>query len=178
MTLRPLIILDLDETLIHSTVSRSRVPHPDFVIDGLHVKIRPHALDLLKVCFDHFDVGVWTSSAWDYAQVVVKGVFPKAYAERLKFVWAREHCIREFDEVLKEELWAKHLSRVEQEIGYGQDWVYLIDDSPEKFRGTPGKIIRVKPFFGDEGDIELLELAGYLARVAQSAPQEQKYGRR
>ncbi|GEM45992.1 HAD family hydrolase [Deinococcus cellulosilyticus] len=178
MTHRPLIILDLDETLIHSTVSRSRVPNPDFLIDDLRVKIRPHTLDILKVCFDHFDVGVWTSSAWDYAEAVLKAVFPKKYSEQIKFLWSREHCIREFDEVLKEHLWAKHLGRIEQEVGYLQERVWLIDDSPEKFRGTPGKIIRVKPFFGDEDDIELLELAGYLGRLGMAPQPEQKYGRR
>ncbi|GGJ41118.1 HAD family hydrolase [Deinococcus roseus] len=178
MTTRPLIILDLDETLIHSTVSMSRVPKPDFLIDNLRVKVRPHTFDLLKVCFDHYDVGVWTSSAWDYAEAILKAVFPKKQAEQIKFLWSREHCIREFDEVLKEHLWAKHLSRVEKEIGYPQDKVWLIDDSPEKFRGTPGKIIRVKPFFGDESDIELLELAGYLGRLGQTVQPEQKYGRR
>lgn len=179
MTQRPLIILDLDETLLHSTVSMSRVPNPDFKIDTLRVKIRPHTMDLLKVCHDHFDVGVWTSSAWEYAEAILKHVFPRPYAEAVKFLWSREHCVREYDEVLKEELWAKHLSRIENEVGYSQDSVWLIDDSPEKFRGTPGKIFRVKPFFGDENDIELLELAGYLGRLGASGPPEQqKYGRR
>ena len=90
---RKLLILHLDETLIHAT----REPWSarcDFRAGEYYVFRRPHLDDFLAFCFERFDVAVWTSSTRDYAGIVVPEIFGEP--ERLRFVWSRERCTRQF----------------------------------------------------------------------------------
>ncbi|GGJ41129.1 HAD family hydrolase [Deinococcus roseus] len=157
---RMLLVLDLDETLMHA--SRSKEAASDFQMWEYRVKIRPHLQALLETAFEHFDVGVWTSSSSDYAWIAVQHLF--ADPTKLKFIWARERCTYGWDEEVQEFVWAKRLYKVKR-LGYCLERTLVIDDSPEKFRTAYGNLIRVVPFYGAADDQELIRLRCYLLKI-------------
>ncbi|WP_034345678.1 HAD family hydrolase [Deinococcus misasensis] len=155
-----LLILDLDETLMHA--SQGLQGEPDFNMWDYQVKVRPHLQRFLEVAFEHFDVAVWSSSSADYAALAVEHLFPEP--AKLKFLWARERCTYCWDAEVQDFVWAKRLYKVKR-LGYGLERVLVIDDSPEKFRTAYGNLIRVSPFYGDPHDQELIRLACYLEKI-------------
>jgi NLI interacting factor-like phosphatase len=84
-----LLILDLDETLIHATETPLVQPS-DFSVYTYHVYKRPYLDTFLTTCLDWFDVAVWTSSGAEYATEVVNTIFPEPQA--LAFVWTSDRC--------------------------------------------------------------------------------------
>lgn len=89
MSEKILVILDLDETLIHATDK----PHDDtWDFQVFHYKVykRPYLQEFLLGLKEHFDVAVWSSASDDYVDLIVKEIFPEDYT--LKFVWGRSRC--------------------------------------------------------------------------------------
>ena len=76
---KPLLILDLDETLIYS------VDKKNYLIDGYDLKIdneyftkkRPYVDDFVKSMSVHYELAVWTAATEDYAQIIVNELFSK-----------------------------------------------------------------------------------------------------
>src|ERR1700761_9237565 len=89
MDTRHLLILDLDETLVHAT----RVPlqrDPDALIPPYVLYLRPGVEAFLKPLGECYRLAIWTSSSPMYARVVSEILFPDP--EVLEFVWARDRC--------------------------------------------------------------------------------------
>ena len=61
-----LLILDLDETLIHAT-EKPLENKADFRTKLYHVYKRPYVEMFLEFCQEHFLVGVWTTAGTDFA---------------------------------------------------------------------------------------------------------------
>ena len=68
-----LLILDLDETLIHSIFDNSKAD-VTFTIKGdqFRFNIRPHCLKFLERMSKHFNIYVFTASTQDYAEPIVE----------------------------------------------------------------------------------------------------------
>ncbi|MBL8484310.1 MAG: HAD family hydrolase [Rhodocyclaceae bacterium] len=161
MSERALLILDLDETLMHA--SMHGLPRAaDFRIGPYGALKRPHVAEFIEYCLEHYTLAVWTSSSDTYAQCAVEALFPAA--ARLAFLWARDHCAMELRMDGLEVAWIKNLQQVEQ-LGYGLDRVIAVDDSPEKYCYQPENLLPCKAFYGDSQDRELLDLTHYLERV-------------
>jgi hypothetical protein len=92
--MRPLLILDLDETLVWATEAAPR-GGCDFRVLRYHVTRRPHLGTFLESVFEWFDVAVWTSSSDGYAQAVTAEVFGDV--SRLQFLWSASRCTQRFD---------------------------------------------------------------------------------
>ena len=162
-TIRPLLILDLDETLIHA----SEVPldqTPDFVIAPYMLYRRPGVAVFLERMARHYELAVWTSSSPAYARRVTDQLFDDP--ERLAFVWASDRCTPRRD--LESDTWcqSKPLHKVGRR-GYDLRRVLVVDDSPEKHTRNYGNLVRVRPFEGDPADDELPLLASYLEQLAR-----------
>jgi TFIIF-interacting CTD phosphatase-like protein len=150
---RKLLILDLDETLIHAAETPlTRLP--DFSIYNYHIYQRPYLDTFLLTCLDWFDVAVWTSSGSEYATQVVAAIFPDPQA--LKFVWTSDRCSivynYHFDYIdghYPQYYSCKPLKKVKRR-GYDLASVIAIDDTPKKWEKSYGNLIAVKPFEGDE----------------------------
>ncbi len=153
-----LLILDLDETLIHATTAPLRKP-PDFVFDEFLIYRRPHLDRFLAFAEEHFSVAVWTSSSPDYAAEIVRNIFPAP--DRLEFLWARDRCTPRWDWSVGEVDWLKPLQKVKR-LGIPLEEMIAVDDSPEKYIRNYGNLVRVAPFVGDTDDDELLRLERYL----------------
>jgi TFIIF-interacting CTD phosphatase-like protein len=154
-----LLILDLDETLIHATTEpRDRIA--DFHVGEYAVYRRPGVAAFLDFALSHFEIAVWTSSTMSYAVDVVAGIFPDPTV--LKFMWARERCVHRRDLETGETVWIKDLKKVKR-FGYPLEQVLIVDDSAEKLTRNYGNHIGIRPFEGAPDDDELRLLASYLA---------------
>ncbi len=153
-----LLVLDLDETLLYSTVTRL-AGIPDALVGEYYVYFRPGLADFLEYATRNFRVAVWTSSSPSYATGIVPRVFPETM--HLEFVWTRDQCTRGINRQSKETSWSKDLRKVNA-AGFSIATTVLIDDQA----GAPGDAaanhIQVIPFTGQTNDTELALLAAYL----------------
>jgi TFIIF-interacting CTD phosphatase-like protein len=155
---RQLLILDIDETLLHAAEQPLSAP-PDYRVGPYHVYKRPHVDRFLRVADSLFDIAVWTSSGEDYAVGAIAplwdGISPP------KFVWSRQRCTRKCDHEKQVEHWVKDLKKVAR-LGYPLERVLVIDDSPEKLQRHFGNLIRISPFEGDPSDTDLARAIPFL----------------
>lgn len=63
MLAKKTIMLDLDETLIHSEQDQNK-------LGTFLIKVRPYALDFVKELKRHFNVGIFTASDRRYSEQV------------------------------------------------------------------------------------------------------------
>lgn len=157
---RPLLILDLDETLIHGSERPLAAKH-DFRCVSFYIYERPFVREFIEACARLYKLAVWTSSSGDYAQCIRSAVF----GERpLEFLWARDRCTRRFDAEAQEHYWAKDLKKVRR-AGYDLGRVLVVDDTAKKLERNHSNIVVVSEFEGDPNDRELLALAEYLREL-------------
>jgi RNA polymerase II subunit A small phosphatase-like protein len=159
---KPLLILDLDETLVHaSEVPLARAP--DFVVASYALYLRPGVAAFLDHVAQHYALAVWTSSSPLYARAVVDHVF--ADPTSLAFVWASDRCTLRRD--LERDTWdqTKPLRKLRRR-GYDLRRVLVVDDSPEKHTRNYVNLVIVRPFEGDPADDELASLSRYLEQLA------------
>jgi carboxy-terminal domain RNA polymerase II polypeptide A small phosphatase len=159
---RPLLILDLDETLVHAReVPLPRAP--DFIVAPYSLYLRPGVRAFLAHASRHYELAVWTSSSPAYARAVTNVLF--GTGDEPAFVWASDRCTLRRD--VESDVWcqSKPLHKVRRR-GYDLRRVLVIDDSPEKHTRNYGNLIAVRPFEGDPDDDELLLLSAYLERLS------------
>lgn len=157
-----LLILDLDETLVHATLQQLRWP-PSFTVDEYFVHVRPGFDAFIDAVARDYTLAVWTSSSAAYALPVVQQLFGAA-RDRLRFVWTRERCVRRFNSDTLEFYRVKDLKKVKR-LGYELSSILLVDDSPEKAERNYGNHVHVTPFTGDPADTGLESLTIYLTHL-------------
>lgn len=162
MSLPMLLILDLDETLVHAT----RELPGDLVIEGYFLHTRPGLDTFLDYALDTFDVGVWTSAGRGYASQVLEHILPDPGA--LAFFYAHEQCTRRYDPELQTSYWIKNLDRLKRR-GHRLEQTLMVDDSPRKLERHYGNLIRIRGWEGDPADRELERLRLYLEEL-RAAP--------
>ncbi len=155
--LRHLLILDLDETLVHGTEAQLSYP-PDFHAGAFSVYKRPHLDLFVATVRDWFDLAVWTNSSRNYAEVVVAHVFPST---SLRFFWSGDRTTMRYDSELQTRHTVKDLKKVRR-AGFDLKRVLMVDDTPGNLRRHYGNHIRVSEFTGDAADAELRELLPFL----------------
>lgn len=155
-----LLILDLDETLIHAS-EKQLSRESDFIVGNKYfVHKRPFVGNFLTWAFDNFQVAVWTSATDDYAAEIIENVF-SGFQNKLSFVWSRERCTPSLDFESRETFWEKKLTKLGRR-GYKLENVIVVDDSPQMWRSSYGNLVTVKPYFGETEDDELEKLILYL----------------
>ena len=162
---RHLLILDLDETLIHS-VEKPLEREPDFHVADYSVYRRPHLAEFLAAASGWFDLAVWSSASQRYVDAIVDRVFTDRGA--LRFVWANDRCTRYLDDDTVQHFWLKNLTLVGS-TGYEMDRILIVDDSAEKLKDNLTNHILVRPYEGAPGDRELADLIPFLAVLKDAA---------
>lgn len=159
---RPLLILDLDETLVHARTKL--LSHaPDSSIAPYVLYRRPGLDAFLQQVAAHYRLAVWTSSSPAYAQAVVSHVFEAP--QQLVVVWASDRYTLRRDMELDTWAQTKPLRKLHRR-GYELRHVLVIDDSPEKHTHNYGNLVMVQAFEGDPADDELPRLARYMEQLA------------
>ena len=156
-----LLILDLDETLIHAMEEPLGHDH-DFAVGPYVVYRRPHLAEFLAACSTCFRLAIWSSASDDYVRDVVGQIVPPEI--ELAFAWGRSRCVRRLDPESYETDYLKDLKKVRR-LGYDLRRVLIIDDTPRKVRRHYGNAVYVPPFTGSPGDRMLPRLAGYLSSL-------------
>ena len=160
-SIKKLLILDIDETLIYATAA-SLPRQADFLVGQYHIYKRPFLNVFLKNCLDWFEVAVWTSSTPSYAIAIVSEIFENP--KTLSFVWASDRCTVAYDHERFEYYNRKNLKKVKRK-GYRLESIIAVDDTPQKWERSYGNLVRVNPFEGEETDDELKYLLLYLDRL-------------
>jgi len=163
----PTLVLDLDETLVHSSVAP--MPSPDYEfpveLDGslftVYCKKRPHCDAFLAACRAMgWEMCVFTASKRVYADQVLDRLDPSGAllggrSQRL----FREHCIGYGGNFLK------HLGVLQRDLAR----TVIVDNSPSAFALQTENGIPIESWFEDANDMELHKLQALLATLV-SAP--------
>jgi RNA polymerase II subunit A small phosphatase-like protein len=164
-----LLVLDLDEILIHASGERIS-DNFDFQVYRYFIYKRPGLDAFLKFCAQYFRVAIWSSASDDYVKAVVEQILPPEMG--LEFVWGRSRCtpflLPQYDEQGFYNLdfsskyeFAKRLKKLTRR-GFNFQKVLIVDDTPQKVLHNYGNAIYTKPYYGDPDDNELATLANYL----------------
>eukprot|EP01117_Protostelium_nocturnum_P020031 TRINITY_DN883_c0_g1_i1.p1 TRINITY_DN883_c0_g1~~TRINITY_DN883_c0_g1_i1.p1 ORF type:complete len:285 (+),score=76.60 TRINITY_DN883_c0_g1_i1:96-950(+) len=153
------LILDLDETLVHS--SFKPIPNPDFVVpieieDQVHnifVVKRPGVETFMKEVGKHYEVVVFTAGVSKYANAVLDLLdIHKVVTGRL----FREHC------TVYRGNYVKDLNRVGRELKS----CIIVDNSPASYLFHTENAVPVESWFDDENDRELLTLIPFFEKLS------------
>jgi RNA polymerase II subunit A small phosphatase-like protein len=165
---RLLLILDLDETLIHASPNALDRP-ADFQLFNYHVYTRPYLKDFLHECNQFFRLAVWSSASDDYVEEMVKRIIPPEI--NLEFVWGRTRCtyctkLSAYDadvyvDYYSHYQYVKILKKVKKR-GFALERVLIVDDTPSKAGRNYGNAIYPAEYLGEPEDQELLLLLTYL----------------
>ncbi|SNR68739.1 HAD family hydrolase [Hymenobacter mucosus] len=158
---RLLLVLDLDETLLHA----SPTPlgrEPDMRFEEYFVYKRPMVEAFLAEAVALFDVAVWSSADDTYVQDMVRQLAPTV---PFAFVWGRSRCTYRHNLELDTYCWEKQLQKLRKK-GYSLDRVLIVDDTSEKSRTNYGNAVHIPPFEGQEEDKVLAQLLTYLRPFA------------
>jgi RNA polymerase II subunit A small phosphatase-like protein len=158
---RPLLILDLDETLIYGSETRLD-RDADFLVGPFHVYKRP-GLDAFLSTVNHFyDLAIWSSASGDYVQGIASTL--RQNVTEWIFVWSRSRCVQRMHPETFETIPIKDLKKVAR-IGYPLERILIVDDTHEKVCRNYGNAIYVSEFLGSNADDELPQLARFLVHL-------------
>eukprot|EP00897_Mesotaenium_endlicherianum_P006496 jgi/Mesen1/5875/ME000299S04996 len=155
---RKTLVLDLDETLVHS--SFKPIPNPDYIvrveIDGrvtdVHVLKRPGVDEFLRAMAALFEIVVFTASLSKYADPLLDLLDREGTIAHRLF---RESCFH------SDGAYVKDLSV----LGRDLKSTLIVDNSPCSYIFHPENAIPISSYIDDPSDIELVELIPYLQAV-------------
>lgn len=158
---RKCLVLDLDETLLHS--SFKPIPNPDFIIpveieDQVHkvyVLKRPGVDRFLQRMGEIYEIVVFTASLSKYADPVLDLLDIHRSVHLRLF---RESCTNYKGNFVKD------LSRLGREIKH----TMIIDNSPSSFLFHPENAILCETWYDDQSDTELLDLIPLLEALTKA----------
>ena len=156
---RKCLVLDLDETLVHS--SFKMIQNADFIvpveIDGtvhnVYVIKRPGVDEFMRQMGEIYEVVVFTASLSKYADPVLDMLDIHHSVRHRLF---RESCYNHKGNYVKD------LSQLGRDIG---DTI-IIDNSPASYIFHPNNAVPISSWFNDPHDTELTDLCPFLADLA------------
>lgn len=158
---RPLLILDLDETLWHGVQS----------LAGVTFALRPHLREFLESVSEVYDLAVWSSATLDWMEAGFKVIQQETGFDlpaRSFFVWDRSRCTLKRTEEGEYE-WRKPARKLRARWvreKYPRERILAVDDTPAKWACGYGHLVRVSEWMGDAQDDELSKLSAYLVSIA------------
>lgn len=167
------IVIDLDETLLYSTMRAVEKKKPDYQYGDLLGYHRPGATEFLRYCRAQFEfLIVFTAGAPNYASAMVESL-QKRSGIRFDFVFDRRACVEETENTAFREYfnrYVKHLvalknSMLPKEIAERIDWddTLLIDDLAHNARENLQQALMIPKF--SRRTTESLDSDDWLARL-------------
>ena len=160
---KKLILLDLDETLIHSefdlnaqnlniyeTIIRFKDNSDEYHKIGIFV--RNGTQKFLSVLNNYFNIGIFTASDKDYADAIINYLDPNKNI--IKFCLYRNNCVNVNDLIN-----IKYL-KIIKDIDLKK--IVLVDNNIYSFSAELSNGILINSFYGDKNDIELFNVLEYL----------------
>ena len=155
------IVLDIDETLIHTKMTERPCEHC-FSIEKTkyYVMYRPHLAEFINYIFSNFEtVNIWTAATYDYAKNIISKILhtlliDKTQLTRLKFFNTRQQVSVDGTKKLTKLFntdFAKSLNILETNT-------IMIDDKPSVFNYNTGNGFIIPAWTGKKSDKFLLKL--------------------
>jgi len=154
---RPILALDLDETLVHVT----QLPrnNSEFSIRvgrrRFHVQVRPGAVETLCLLQRHYDLFIFTASNKDYADKIIDHAFPFIPTSHRLYA---DSCVPMSGYRVKD-------LRL---LGYPRRQVVMIDDLFGSAMLQPQNVVVVPPWLGDTDDIVFESILPVLAAASSA----------
>lgn len=168
-SIKKLLVLDLDETLVHTDYSYSDYPSVKHInFETYHFKInniyftsqvRPYIFDFLTNVSRYYDIAVFTSSKQCYADTILDAIDPenKWFTKR----YYHHNCTVLSDDVPP----IKDLDILNRKLKH----VVLVDDNITVYQKHIPNLIQIQEWTGhNQYDLELLDLCLILETVAFS----------
>ena len=155
------LILDLDETLVHSSPSpfdkNDMVLEVEFdgILYNIYVLIRPGAENFIKKMSKFFEVVIFTASISKYASPLLDKLDKE---NKIKYRLYREHC------TFLNGIYIKELKRLNRDL---KDLI-IVDNSPLAFAFDSENGLPIKSWYDDKNDNEfeyISILLEFLAKV-------------
>lgn len=167
------IILDLDETLIHSvTLNEENIKkyscpsYKEFNIrtmgNSFIVIQRPFLQEFLDFLFDNFLVSVWTASSELYCDIIVSNYILTKKNRKLKYILNSSNC-KDSIKTYGNEKDLNLLTEVYKLQNLNHK-VFLIDDKIDNVKHQKNNAILVKKFLGNKDDKTLISLKNFLRK--------------
>lgn len=159
------LFLDIDETLIHTSLKPVKTPDFTFVLGGdtYYVLLRPGLKKFLSFVFKNFEsVNIWTAATKEYAHIIMKHILTEAQFKKLGFFNTRAHTIagsKPLSLVFK--------SETAKKAGIKPDNTIMIDDKTTVLKWNPGNGIVLPAWTGDVNDKYLLKLVIVLKGILE-----------
>lgn len=158
---RKLLVLDMDQTLIHA--DEKPFVHAQTKVGEFHLAIRPGVADMLERLQPHYDFVLWSNSSPSYIHEMLAAFWPEKIP--LTGILSRADCSK----LVMHGQGEPHFKDVKTIRArfpqYRREDIVGIDDKPEVYANNYGNLIRVVPYRG-ESDYELEQLTDYLISVA------------
>lgn len=151
------LVLDLDETLIHSSYIEI-CDHHLLGNPNIEFSIRPYVKELLEYASNNFEVVIFTASQKSYADRILNFLDPNNKFISLRIY--REHCIRTEKGFIKD---LRILS------GRSMKNLILVDNTLLSFAFQLDNGIPISSWYGDINDRELLKLIQFL-KILKEVP--------
>ncbi|EME31871.1 Mitochondrial import inner membrane translocase subunit TIM50 [Galdieria sulphuraria] len=139
------LVLDLDETLVHSTWSRAT---------GWKTAKRPGVDAFLAYMSSFYEIVVYTSAMPGYGEPILEKLDPNGYISHRLYRDATKY---------EKGVHLKDLSKLNRDLAR----TIIIDDDANCFRLQPDNGIRIAPFTGDVNDRYLLDLIPFLEYIVR-----------
>ena len=149
---KPLLVLDLDETLIHSDLECKYQDHDHYIESSngiIPINLRPNLYEFLDFCEENFEIIIFTASCKNYADPIIDLI----EAEKNYFIgrFYRDHCIQYKNFFLKDlSIFNKDLSQV-----------FLVDNCIFSFAHYLRNGVLITSYYKDEEDLDLLSLVEF-----------------
>ena len=164
------LVLDLDETLVHSQFMTFSAPSDVIIkieieneVHDIHVMVRPGVKEFLEKMDKFFEIVIFTASVSKYADPLLDIIDKKGYCPFRLF---REHCS------LINTTFVKDLQRLGRDL---KD-IVIVDNSPLSYALHPENGLPILTWFEDKNDTELyqimpvLEFLSYVPDVRDYVP--------
>lgn len=171
---KPLLILDLDETLVYASEKRPDTTQADFELYDYKVSKRPFLNHFLNEIKHYYQIAVWSSASDDYVAEVVLHIFPANYP--LLFVWGRSKATQKLDisqmdidsyfNYFNHLHYIKRLSKVKRKFNIPLEQMLIVDDTPFKSQYNYGNAVYPSEYNGNPNDDELKLLLKYLVSIS------------